>query len=213
MSEDRDAGGKDAGPVEATTGGENGADTAEWPVELSGVTESVVTTLGPNGLWNAAALGLRAGDPVTARTWGNTRTRRNFHRQGEGYVQFVDDPVAFADAALSIVERAEPVLESSCAWTRVAVERVDTGTSGETDWEAWTLRPLESAVERETVPTIDRGFGAVVEATVAASRLGVAEYDEGELRDRLAYCASVVERAGGPREREALERVREHSSW
>ncbi|MGM0389535.1 MAG: DUF447 domain-containing protein, partial [Natrinema limicola] len=59
----------------------------------------------------------------------------------------------------------------------------------------------------------DRGFGAVVEATVAASRLEVAAYDDAELRDRLAYFESVVDRAGGPREREALERVREHSSW
>ncbi|MDF9747135.1 DUF447 domain-containing protein [Natrinema salsiterrestre] len=189
------------------------AETAEWPVALAGVTESVVTTLGPNGLWNAAALGLRAGDRVTARTWGNTRTRRNFHRRGEGYVQFVDDPVAFADAALSIVEREEPILESATAWARVTVEPVDTGTDGETDWEEWTLQPVEAAIERETVPTIDRGFGAVVEATVAASRLEVDEYDERELRDRLAYCASVVDRAGGPREREALERVREHSAW
>jgi hypothetical protein len=189
------------------------AETSEWPVALTGVTESVVTTLGPNDLWNAAALGLHAGDPVTARTWGNTRTRRNFHRQGEGYVQFVDDPVAFADAALSIVERDDPILESASAWTRVTVERVDAGTDGETDWEEWSLRPVDATIKRETVPTIDRGFGAVVEATVAASRLEVDEYDERELRDRLAYCASVVDRAGGPREREALEHVREHSTW
>ena len=196
-----------------TTDGTRSDGAAEWPVSLSGVTESVVTTLGPNGLWNAAALGLHAGDPVTARTWGNTRTRRNFHRQGEGYVQFLDDPVDFADAALSITEREEPILESACAWVRVSVERVDAGTEGETDWEEWVLRPVESAIVRETVPTIDRGFGAVVEATVAASRLGVADYDESELRDRLAYCGAVVERAGGPREREALERVREYADW
>ncbi|RZV08333.1 hypothetical protein BDK88_3305 [Natrinema hispanicum] len=192
---------------------DEGTPTATWPVSLSGVTESVVTTLGPNGLWNAAPLGLHAGKPVTARTWGNTRTRRNFHRQGEGYVQFIDDPVVFADAALSIVEFEEPILESACAWARVVVEQVDAGSEGDTDWEEWELRPSESGVERETVPTIDRGFGAVVEATVAASRLEVAAYDEAELRDRLAYFESVVDRAGGPREREALERVREHSSW
>ena len=205
--------------------------TAEWPVALSGVTETVVATLGPNGLWNMAALGLfapagdddgsGAGDgrdadgdagPVTARTWGNTRTRRNFHRRGEGYVQFVDDPVDFAEAALTIVEREEPILESATAWARVAVERIDAGADAGTDWEEWALRPVESAVERETVPTIDRGFGAVVEATVAASRLDAPGYDEGELRDRLEYCASVVDRAGGPREREALERIRENAS-
>ncbi|PCR90368.1 DUF447 domain-containing protein [Natrinema ejinorense] len=190
-----------------------GTGVPEWPVDLSGVTESVVTTLGPNGRWNAAALGLHAGDPVTARTWGNTRTRRNFHRQGEGYVQFVDDPVDFAEAALSIVEHEEPILASASAWSRVTVDRVDSGAEGGTDWEEWTLRPLESTIERKTVPTIDRGFGAVVEATVAASRLAVDDYDQRDLRERLAYCASVVDRAGGPREREALERVREHSPW
>jgi len=53
---------------------------AEWPVDLAGVTESVVTTLGPNDQWNLAALGLHAPDgdgPVTATTWGRTRTWRN----------------------------------------------------------------------------------------------------------------------------------------
>ncbi|WP_222918964.1 DUF447 domain-containing protein [Natrinema sp. SYSU A 869] len=209
MSDERDAAADNA----VTDGKVDGTGLVEWPVALSGVTESVVTTLGPNGLWNAAALGLHAGDPVTARTWGNTRTRRNFHRQGEGYVQFVDDPVDFAEAALSIVEREDPILASANAWARVTVERIDSGCEGDTDWEEWTLRPVESTIERETVPTINRGFGAVVEATVAASRLAVPDYDESELRDRLAYCASVVDRAGGPREREALERVREHSSW
>jgi hypothetical protein len=67
----------------------------DWLVELRGVTESIVATLGPNGRWNLAALGLFAGEPVTSRTWGNTRTRRNFHREGEGYVQFTRDPVDF----------------------------------------------------------------------------------------------------------------------
>ncbi|SDQ86249.1 DUF447 domain-containing protein [Natronobacterium texcoconense] len=188
-------------------------DATEWPVSLSGVTETVVTTLGPNDLWNAAALGVFAGDPVTATTWGSTRTRGNFHRQGEGYVQFVDDLVVFADAALSIDEYDDPVLESACAWTRVEVDSIETGTEDGTEWEKWRLEPVETAVERTTVPTIDRGFGAVIEATVAASRLGVDGYDEEQLRDRLEYFASVVERAGSDREREALERVREHSEW
>ncbi len=184
-----------------------------WPVELSGATETIVTTLGPNGRWNAAALGVFAGEPATAKTWGNTRTRRNFHRQGGGYVQFVDDPVVFTDAALSIFEVDDPILESAAAWARIEVERTDRGTEGDTEWEEWTLEPVESAIERETVPTIDRGFGAVIEATVAASRLTVDGYDESTLRERLTYCADVVDRAGSDREREALERVCELSTW
>jgi hypothetical protein len=183
------------------------SEAAEWPVELRGVTESVVTTLGPNGLWNAAALGLHDGEPVTARTWGNTRTRRNFHRQGGGVVQFVDDPVVFAEAALSIHEVEEPVLDDALAWVEVEAQQVDSGEEDGTRWEEWELRPVESAVRERVVPTINRGFGAVVEATVAASRLGVEGYDDGELRDRLDWLESVVERCGGAREREAMTLV------
>lgn len=202
----------------------DGDDLSGWPVALRGVTESVVTTLGPNGLWNAAALGIVApgratDDPVgnaevpEATTWGNTRTKRNFRRQGAGYVQFTRNPVTFVDAALSIDEHEAPILSSADAWVRVNVQSVTTGETGGTEWERWALRPVESGVHREVVPTTNRGFAAVIEATVAASRLAVSEYDREKLRRRLAYCTSVVERAGGPLEREAMSRVRRHSSW
>ena len=100
-----------------------------WPARLRGVTESIVTTLGPNDRWNCAALGLLANGGhengetgnddgttaesdslVTARTWGRTRTWRNFREEGKGYVQFVRDPVVFTEAALSIREERSPVL-------------------------------------------------------------------------------------------------------
>ncbi|PSP55424.1 DUF447 domain-containing protein [Halobacteriales archaeon QS_1_67_19] len=190
----------------------------DWPTAFRGITESVVTTLGPNDLWNVAALGLHPPDgdgdrdsdaPVTARTWGNTRTRRNFHRRGGGYVQFVRDPVLFVDAALSVREVDEPVVEAADAWIRVDVERIDAGESGDTRWEEWALRPVDAGVERETVPTIDRGFNAVVEATVAASRLGVAAYDQSALRDRLRYFDEVGRNCGGERVRAALDRLAE----
>ncbi|WP_336364136.1 DUF447 domain-containing protein [Halalkalicoccus salilacus] len=184
-----------------------------WPVELRGVTESIVATLGPNGRWNLAALGLFAGEPVTSRTWGNTRTRRNFHREGEGYVQFTRDPVDFVEAALDIYERDEPVLPSADARVRVGVERVDAGEDGDTRWEEWAHTPVESAIERRVVPTTNRGCNAVIEATVAASRLGVEVYDDAVLEERLAHLEGVAERCGGEREREAMARLRGLSAW
>ena len=198
----------------------SGHEDPDWPVEFRGVTESVVTTLGPNELWNVAALGLHPPESpdslgeshaaVTARTWGNTRTRRNFHRRGGGYVQFTRDPVAFADAALSIYEIEEPVLASADAWAEVTVERVDAGESGGTEWEEWELVPGETGVECETVPTVSRGFNAVVEATVAASRLGVDAYDQSTLRDRLAYFEEVGRTCGGRGVERAFDRIRSH---
>ncbi|WP_299267921.1 DUF447 domain-containing protein [Halorientalis sp.] len=191
-----------------------------WPVTLRGVTESVVTTLGPNDRWNIAALGLHAPDgdagaasSVTARTWGRTRTWRNFRERGGGYVQFISDPHTFAEAAMTVREEADPVLSSADAWARVSVERIDAGEDGDTQWVDWALEPVEAAVERETVPTTNRGYYAVIEATVAASRLDVPAYDRAELESRLDYFADVVERCGGERERTAMELVRDHSLW
>ena len=180
---------------------------AAWPVDLRGVTESVVTTRGPEGNWNLAALGLHAGDPVTARTWGRTRTRRNFERTGGGHVQFVRDPVTFVEAALSVEEVDEPVLASADAWVKVAVEREEEGESAGTTWVDWRLVPVESEVRRRVVPTVNRGYNAVVEATVAASRLDVDAYDDARLRSRLDYFEAVARRCGGPREQAAIHRL------
>ena len=220
----------------------------DWPVELSGVTESIVTTEGPNGRWNVAALGLYAdasadtngynpvsdfdpprgricsrsysrqyesgdGHGVRARTWGRTRTWRNFRERGAGYVQFTRDPVDFVDAALAVREEDDPLLDGVDAWARVDVRRFDEGESGGTQFVDWALRPRESAVEQRAVPTTNRGYGAVVEATVAASRLDVDSYDSATLRERLGYFEEVALNCGGPREREAIERVRDLVDW
>jgi hypothetical protein len=193
----------------------------DWPVEVCGVTESIVTTQGPDERWNVAALGLQVesgGDSegesateqhVRARTWGRTRTWRNFRERGGGYVQFTRDAVDFVEAALAVREQSEPILDSADAWVRVTARRLDDGERGGTRWVDWELTPQVSAIDREVVPTTNRGYYAVVEATVAASRLDVETYDESVLRDRLEYFEDVVSRCGGPREREAIERLRE----
>lgn len=195
-----------------------------WPVSWDGVVESVVTTRGPNELWNVAALGLHAPEsgvtageplatPVTARTWGRTRTWRNFTERERGYVQFTRDPVDFVEAACSVREEAEPVLASAAAWAEVTVDRLEAGIEGGTEWTDWALRVEKQTVEHRTVPTVSRGHAAVVEATVAASRLGVPGYDDERLRERIAFFASVVESAGGARERAAFERFEELIAW
>lgn len=183
--------------------------TDAWPVELRGITESVVTTPGPDGRWHLAALGLHPGDPVTARTWGRTRTRENLERTGEGVVQFTRDPVTFVEAALAARVVDAAVVDGVDAWVAVSADRVDAGTRAGTGWVDWALAPGEVVVEREAVPTIERGLNAVVEATVCASRLGVPAFDDAALRDQLARHRAVVDRCGGPRDRAAIDRLDE----
>jgi hypothetical protein len=180
----------------------------QWPVELRGITESIVTTLGPNGRYNVAALGLHAPaeeSPVTAQTWGRTRTWRNFRERGEGHVQFTRDPELFVAATLTIHEVDSPVLDAADAWVKVGVDRRDSGTDGGTEWVEWELTPIDAAVEKRVVPTFTRGYAAVVEATVAASRLDVDAYDTERLRERIDYFESVANRCGGEAERRAFE--------
>lgn len=186
---------------------------SSWPVSLRGVTESIVTTQGPNGRWNVAALGLHAGDPVTAVTWGDTRTRRNFEREGNGYVHFVRDPELFVTAALDVHEVEEPSLDAADARAEVEVDRIEATTVEGTRRERWALRPVSSDVERRVVPTTNRGYNAVIEATVAASRLDVDAYDTATLVGRLQYFESVVDRCGGDQERRAFDRLTALTDW
>jgi len=194
-----------------------------WPVSFDGIIESIVTTEGPNGLWNVAALGLhaksRTGDgesaverdetapEVHARTWGRTRTWRNFRERELGYVQFTTDPVLFVKAALEVYEVETPVLPEAYAWVAVTPVKLDSGTQGETPWVDWRLDPVEAETVERVVPTFNRGYGAVVEATVAASRLDVPSYETEQLWERIEYFESVAKRCGGERERKAFERL------
>jgi hypothetical protein len=49
-----------------------------------------------------------------------------------------------------------------------------------------------------------------VEATVAASRLGVDAYDDARLQERLSYFEAVGRNCGDDRVRTALDRLRDH---
>jgi hypothetical protein len=216
-------------------------DGSDWPVELAGVTESLVATQGPDGAWNLAPLGIFApgfddalespaeprDGPVdddrnvggtsesvaTARTWGRTRTRNNFERRGEGVIQFVRDPLLFVDCALGIVEREDSVLEAADAWVRVDVAPLARGTSDGTEWRAWALDPTESTVERTVVATTRRGYNAVLEASVWASRLEADGYERSELETRLAFLGEVVDAAGSDRDRRAFDRIAALTGW
>jgi hypothetical protein len=195
----------------------DGDGDGDWPVVLRGVTESVVATLGPNDRWNQAALGLHApdatGDPVTAVTWGKTRTRGNFERRGGGVIQFTTDPREFVDAALDVTETEEPVRDGAAAWVEVEARRIEEGEDEGTEWVRWALTPTSATTRDTVVPTINRGFYAVVDATVAASRLDVPAFDTGTLLGRLDYFAETVDRCGGPAEREAFARVDDLTGW
>jgi len=138
---------------ESTASGPDG-----WPVALRGVTESIVTTFGPNDRWNVAALGAPRRTIRTTPSPPRGRTdapgRGGTSPRGGGVVQFTTDPRTFVDAALTVREVDEPVLPTADAWVEVTVEEIASETEGGTTVRTWALDPVEHAVVRERVPTI-----------------------------------------------------------
>lgn len=182
-----------------------------WPISWDGIIESVTTTQQPDGAWTVAALGIHPGESTrTARTWGMTRTRRNLERTGEATVQLVTDPVVFTRAALERWSCEEPILSEAAAWIAVEAHRIEEGVEDGTQWVDWGLRPVESDIRKRSVPLPNRAQAAVIEMTIAASRLTVDGYDPEELDDRLRYAADVARRCGGSRERAAVRRIESH---
>lgn len=165
----------------------------------------------------------RMEDTATARTWPS-QTRRHLEATGRAYVQFVTDPVAFVAGALDEYRTAAPILETAWAWTAVTatpIRGANTGTDSGTDHMAtpgedpetdsptdWALTPEESGRCDQTVPVINRGQAAVIEACVAASRLSVPAYDETDCWEQIDRMESRVQRCGGPRERQAMAYLR-----
>jgi hypothetical protein len=173
------------------------------------IIETVVTTINTDASVNCAAMGVEWGEErIVIKPYARTRTLRNLRTTGAAVVHLTDDILLFSQAALgdphpatrpaASVEGA--VLEDACSWREVRVEAID-----------------ESA-ERARVSTVvvDRGAGreflglnrarhAVLEASILASRARWLAAEE--IRAELRRLQPLVDKTGGPREREAMAYV------
>ncbi|MFB6162331.1 MAG: DUF447 domain-containing protein [Halococcoides sp.] len=184
-----------------------GRETTDWPLDLHGVTETVVTTPDDSG-HRVAALGIHAGDPVTARTYEGSYTHANLHVEGRAVVHFTRDPALVVEAALGDLTVDDPHLDAP-ARVAISVREIDRGRDGETGWTEWALEPDDATVKKRAIPRIERAVGAVVEAAVAASRLGVPGTDRERLETRIEWAESVVDSCGDSRARAAMRRLQE----
>jgi uncharacterized protein len=180
------------------------------------ILETVVTTLDEDGEVNFAAMGVVWDEerPVI-RPYVGTRTFRNLVRTREAVVNVTDDVLLFAKSALSR-ERfpSRPasrvrgvILADACHWREVTVERVS------------PPGPQPAAGERAEVATrvvagaVGRPFAglcrakhAVVEASILASR--ARRLPREEMLQELDRLDPLVDKTGGPAEREAMVYIR-----
>jgi hypothetical protein len=119
-----------------------------------------------------------------------------------------DDILLFSQAALgdphppvrpaANVEGA--VLEDACSWREVRVEAID---DGEPRARVSTV-VVGGGVGREFLG-LNRASHAVLEASILTSRAGLLEAED--IRAELRRLQVLVDKTGGPREREAMDYV------
>jgi hypothetical protein len=117
----------------------------------------------------------------------------------------VDDPFLFVESALSDPHPDNfdliggfPVLKDAQGWIIFDCKI----RKGETI-SVVELSPVEAQIKRRQIKTINRGFNAVIEATVEATRYVVLK--DKKYLDRLEYYNTIVQKCGGSREKEAMK--------
>ena len=177
------------------------------------VIETVVTTLDRAGEANFAAMGVVWGEEsITIRPFANTRTYRNLSEVGEAVVNVTDNVLIFARSALSR-EKFEcvparhvrgVVLKDTCYWREVVVKQIvlPENENGAARRAEIVTQVVGGGAVRQ-FGGLCRAKHAVVEASILASRLRFLPRQE-TLKE-LDGLDALVEKTGGPTEREAMD--------
>jgi uncharacterized protein len=173
------------------------------------VLETVVTTINPDGSINCAAMGVEWGEErIVIKPFRGTRTLRNLRAVPTAVVHLTDDILLFSQAALgdphpptrpaSVVDGA--VLEDACSWREVRVEAIEEGERARVDAVV-----VGGGAGREFLG-FNRACHAVLEASILASRTRM--LDPADIDAEFRRLQVLVDKTGGPREREAMAYVR-----
>jgi hypothetical protein len=179
---------------------------------LSGtpILETVVTTINPDDTVNCAAMGVEWGEQqIVIKPFRGTRTLRNLRATRAAVVNVTDDILLFSQAALGDPRPATraaahvegAVLQDACSWREVRVERIDDGEAR----ARVSTTVVGGGVGREFLG-LSRACHAVLEASILASRVRM--LDAEVIRAELRRLQVLVDKTGGPREREAMAYVR-----
>ena len=169
-----------------------------------GISEVIVTTLSKDGVPNAAPIGLHCKDGRLFFRLFNSKTLDNILARPVACANIVDDPVLFVHSALSDIEPDDfeliegfPVLKGTLAWIRFECKCKKVGKIFVVE-----LSPVSCDIIHRTVRPINRGFNAVIEASIDATRYVI--FKDEKYLERIGYYDKLVNKCGGAREKEAM---------
>ncbi|MFZ3059225.1 MAG: DUF447 domain-containing protein [Candidatus Methanoperedens sp.] len=170
-----------------------------------GISEVIFTTVSPDGIPNAAPMGLHNKDGRLFVRIYNSKTLENIMKKPIAAANIVDDPVLFVQSALSDVghERFEfiegfPVLKDAMGWILFECKC----KKGE-NISVVELSPINGKITTRNIKPVNRGFNAVIEASTHATRYVILK--EKKYLEHIEYYNSIVKKCGGAREKDAME--------
>ena len=178
--------------------------------------ETVVTTIGSDGVVNCAAMGVRWGvHELVFWPFDATRTLKNLRFRGEAVIHLTDDVLLFVESALghprppmrdaSVV--AGSVIEEASVWREVVVTEIEP-TDDELPRSRVRARVVAAGTGSAEPSGLCRARHAAVEASIVASRL---RWLGGEcVWSELARLQELIDKTAGPRERAAMDYVRRY---
>jgi hypothetical protein len=189
------------------------------------ILEGIVTTLDPAGMVNIAPMGPHVeptypASPLTRfelRPFPTSRTFANLCAHPEGVLHVVDDVLLLAQAAIGLVEPMPDLLPAQCI--RGLILR-DACRAYEFRIGARDVSEPRARFHAQVLAThrqrdffgFNRAMHAVVEAAILATRLHL--LPRAEIEAEYNRLAVLVDKTGGPREREAFALLRAHlSRW
>ncbi|MGP8321692.1 MAG: DUF447 domain-containing protein [Methanosarcinaceae archaeon] len=180
-----------------------------------GISETIVTTM-QGWFPNAAPIGItRRDDRVFLRLFKGSTTYFNVHSSGVLVANVVNDPVIFVRSTFSNLKESDfnyesvaeykfPVLRDALSW--VFFECNDMKVTNGTLFTE--LKPLHGNVNRSLLHAPNRGFNAVIEAAVHATRYKLSN-DDKYLKIIRAYSV-IVSKCGGERDKIAISMLNDY---
>lgn len=173
---------------------------------LDGINEVIATTE-KDGVVNAAPIGIiRDGESLYIRLFLGTHTYDNILENGWFVANITHDSWIFAETALEdltqdhfVRREGMPILKDAEAWALFKCEPFPL------DIVITKVQLVKGEVLTKDFRALNRGANLVVEAAVAATRYLALRTDS--YYEELMKLRRIIDRCGGPREREAMERL------
>ncbi len=171
----------------------------------SGISEVIATTRGDNV--NAAPMGVVNRGFLYISMYTGSHTFLNVEQNEQLVANLVLDPQLYVEAAFNdlkpacfLYDNGAPVLKAAYAWLEFTCLVPDHSTQKNV---IVRLLPVRSKIVERPIVPINRGFNAVIEATIHATRYCALQ--ERKYLELIDHYGSIVRKCGGPDELQAFE--------